>query len=337
MTHAPPPPGPLFLTDEDVKAVFDWRAAIDALRSAYAADITPDMFPPRTMVREPGFWLRTMCGVAPGTGIAGAKMITASFTAQGASYLIPLLDKETTRLLALLDGNSITGFRTAATSALAADALSPKGAIDVAVIGSGFEAKNHIRALAALRPISSVRVFSPNPASRQRFIAELADLAIPMADADSARGTLEGANVVICAARSHDESPTLLGEWLKPGMTVISIGSTIPEQRELDPEAIRRAGLIVADMVEEIEHDTGDMLVAAKEGVNWEGRLVSLADIIGGRHPGRTSPDAIMLYKSVGAAIQDLVVAVQCFRSASEQGIGTVLPVSIAPVRKGKK
>ncbi|MBB6253210.1 ornithine cyclodeaminase family protein [Nitrospirillum iridis] len=331
--HAPP----LFLTDADVRSVFDWRAAADALKTAYAAPAAPELFPPRTMARRQGLWLRTLTGIAPDGGLMGAKLISANIRSGVASYLIPLLDQETAELVALLDGNSITGFRTAATSAVAADALAPAGALRVAVIGSGFEAKNHVRALAALRPLEQVTVYSPNPESRARFIAELADLGIPMRDADSARVTLDGADVVICAARSRDESPTLLGEWLEPGMTVISIGSTLPEQRELDPEAIRRADLIVADMVEEVAHDTGDLIAAAQAGVRWDGRLVALSDVVGGRHPARTSPDQILLYKSVGAAIQDLTVAALCAGRARRLGIGAVLPVSITPVRKGKK
>ncbi|TWB25989.1 ornithine cyclodeaminase family protein [Nitrospirillum viridazoti] len=328
---------PLFLTDADVQSVFDWRAAADALRAAYAMPAQPEMFPPRIMARGPGLWLRTLSGIAPDGGLLGAKLITANIHQGIASYLIPLLDQGTAELVALLDGNSITGFRTAATSAMAADALAPAGPLRVAVIGSGFEAKNHVRALAALRPLSQVTVFSPSPDSRARFTAELADLGVPLRDVDSARATLDGANVVICAARSRDESPTLLGDWLLPGMTVISIGSTLPEQRELDPEAIRRADLIVADMVDEVAHDTGDMIAAVQAGVGWGDKLVALADVVGGRHPARTSPDQILLYKSVGAAIQDLTVAALCAGRARQSGIGTVLPVSIAPVRKGKK
>jgi ornithine cyclodeaminase/alanine dehydrogenase len=267
----------------------------------------------------------------------GAKMIAANLRNGVASYLIPLFDQETVELVALVEGNSITGFRTAATSALAADALAVDGDVRLAVIGSGFEAKNHVRALASMRRIAHLTVYSPNPASRARFIAELDDLGVPMASADGARAALEGADLILCAARSRDESPTLLGEWLEPGMTVISIGSTLPEQRELDPEAIRRSDLIVADMVEEVAHDTGDMIVAARAGVDWTGKLLGLTDLISGRSPGRTTPDQIMLYKSVGAAAQDLAVAGLCVSRARELGLGTILPVNITPVQKGKK
>jgi ornithine cyclodeaminase/alanine dehydrogenase len=329
-------PPTLFLTDQDVRAVFDWRDAVAALRRAYAAAAAPALFPPRTMARGDGRWLRTLSGIAPDGGMMGAKMIAVSLKAKTASYLIPLFDQETVALAALLDGNAITGFRTAATSALAADALSPAGAWRVAAIGSGFEAKTHVRALASLRPLAGVTVYSPNPASRDRFIAELADIGAPMTQAASVEAALDGANLIVCAARSRDEGPTLKGALLRPGVTVLSIGSTLPEQRELDAEAISRAGLIVADMVEEVAHETGDMIAARNEGVDFAGKLVGLDAVIGGRHRGRTDPGQIVLYKSVGAAIQDLSVATMCVERARAAGRGTPLPVSISPVVKGK-
>lgn len=326
----------VFLTDEDVRTVFDWKAAAEALRAAYGAPSTPAMFPPRSMARADGMWLRTMTGISPDGEVLGAKMIAASMRIATASYLIPLFDQKTMALIGLLDGNSVTGFRTAATTALAADTLAPEGPLRVAVIGSGFEAKTHVRALASVRELETVVVFSPSPASRERFISELADLSLPISQAESAERAVDGATLILCAARSRDESPTLEGRWLRSGATVLSIGSTLPEQRELDAEAIRRADVIVADMAEEVAHDTGDMLAARAAGILFEDRLASLQEVIAGAHPGRTSPDQIVIYKSVGAALQDLTVAALCLRRAQAQGVGTILPVTISPVYKGK-
>jgi ornithine cyclodeaminase/alanine dehydrogenase len=326
----------LFLTDGDVRALFDWRSAVDALRTAYAAADDPKRYPPRSMARGDRVWLRALTGIAPDGRLMGAKLIAASMRRQRASYLIPLFDQESAMLLALLDGNSITGFRTAATSILAADCMAPARPLDVAVIGSGFEAKTHVRALAAVRSIARVRVFSPNPASRARFIDELADLGLAMAAADSAREAVAEADLVLCAARSRDESPTLRGQWLSKGATVVSIGSTLPEQREVDTDVIALADRIVADMVEEVVHDTGDMLAARKAESKFEHKVVALSEVVGGKRPGRASPDEILLYKSVGACIQDLAVATMCFRRALERGVGTPLPVSITSVDKSK-
>ena len=329
-------PVTLFLTDADVRKVFDWKLAVAALRSAYGAAEDPNRYPVRSMARGDGVWLRTLSGVSSDGRLMGAKLIAASMRRKRASYLIPLFDQESVDLLALLDGNSITGLRTAATSALAADCLAPARPLQVAVIGSGFEASMHLRALVELRPVAGVRVYSPNPSSRARYVAQFREMGVAVTSADSAPEAVEGADLVICAARSRDETPTLLGRWLSPGTTVVSIGSTLPEQREVDAEVIARADRIVADMVEEVVHDTGDMLAAKQAGVAFDHKVVSLAAVVGGRHPGRTSEREILLYKSVGSGLQDLAVAAMCYTRAVERSVVTPLPVTIAPVDKSK-
>jgi ornithine cyclodeaminase/alanine dehydrogenase len=329
--------GTLLLTDADVHAVFDWGLAVAALRTAYSAPDDPARYPVRSMARGEGVWLRTLSGVAVDGELMGAKLIAASIRGKRASYLIPLFRQDTAELVALLDGNSITGFRTAATSALAADCLAPRDPLSVAVIGSGFEAKNHLQALSALRTLKRVTVFSPNPESRARFARELADTCTDIVSASSAQVAVADADVVLCAARSRDETPTLYGEGLSPGTTVISIGSTLPEQREVDVSVVAAASVIVADVAHEVAHDTGDMRAAARAAVAFESKIVPLADVVGGRHPGRTSTAEILLYKSVGAGIQDLAVATMCYARATERGVGTRLPALITPVDKGKK
>jgi ornithine cyclodeaminase/alanine dehydrogenase len=322
----------LFLTDADVQAVFDWAAAVEALRAAYAAPQAAQALPPRTMARGDGVWLRTLSGLLPDGSAMGSKLIAASPRARKASYLISLFDQATMELAALLDGNAITGFRTAATSALAVSVAAPDKPLRVAVLGSGFEAQKHFAALCATRRVASAAVFSPRAESRQRF-AE-AFKGVELDRAAMAEDALRGADVVVCAARARDESPVLLGRWLRPGMTVVSIGSTLPEQREVDVDTTRRADVIVCDALHEVAHETGDMLAARKAGVSFDDKVMSLADAVGGRVDPRRSDEAIVLYKSVGSALQDLTVAHMCLRRARERGLGTVLPVTIAPVSK---
>jgi ornithine cyclodeaminase/alanine dehydrogenase len=322
----------VLLDDAAVRSAFDWRLAVTALREAYSRECGDERFPPRTVARGDGTWLRTLSGVPAAPGLMGAKLIAVALGTRRASYLIPLYDQQSAELVALLDGGSVTGFRTAATSALAADLLAVPGPLTVAVIGSGFEAKHHVRALAAVRDLKAVHVYSPRPESRSRFADELADL--PVTPADSPHTAVAETNLVICAARSRDESPILLGEWLCPGMTVVSIGSTLPEQREVDPEVLARADVLVADVVDEVCSDTGDFIAARAAGVDVGDRVGSLADLVSGRHPGRTERDQIALYKSVGSAIQDLAVAGMCVDNARRLGLGTPMPVSFAPVQK---
>lgn len=324
----------LVLDDRTVRAVFEWGDAVAALREAYAADPDDVRFPARRMARGDHGWVRSLSGVPGGEAMMGAKLIAASPAQGRVSYLISLFDQRTADLVALLDGHSITGFRTAATTALAADLLAPAGPLRVAVIGSGFEARNHVRALAAVREVSEVRVFSPRAESRTRFAEGLADLGLDIRPAATAQAAVEEATVVVCAARSRDESPTLRGAWLRPGMTVLSIGSTLPEQREVDEDVVDRADLLVADVVEEVLEETGDLIVARAAGIEVADRTVSLADLVSGRHAGRQDAGQVLLYKSVGSAVQDLAVAEMCVRAAEQQGLGAVLAAGIVPVQK---
>jgi len=324
----------LVLSDDDVRQAFNWGLAIDGLRAAYAGAAEPGRYPNRTVARGGVNWFRVLSGVPADGSPMGVKVIAGAFARRQVSYLISLFDQDTAELVALMDGNSITGYRTAATSALAADLLARAGALTVAVIGSGFEARKHVRALAAVRILHAVRVFSPRAESRAGFAAELADLGVSIQPGQSAAEVVAGADLVICAARSYDEMPTLLGEWLEPGMTVVSIGSTVPEQREVDSVTIGRADVIIADVLHEVLHETGDLLAAAADGIDAAGKTASLADLVSGRHPGRERDDQIVVYKSVGAGIQDLAVASMAAQQAAKLGLGTHLPIPVRPVTK---
>jgi alanine dehydrogenase len=323
----------LFLTDADVAGLADWRAAIDALRTAYSVPLAPAMVPPRSMARADGMWLRGLTAISPSGAHMGCKLIAANMKARRASYLVSLFDQQTMELAALIDGNRITGIRTAATAAVAVDKAAPHRPLKVAVIGSGFEARGLLAALAAIRTIEKVAVYSPTPASRERFAASFRDEhALDAAAAASPQSAVAGADVVLCAARSRDESPVLCGDWLEPGMTVVSIGSTLAEQREVDEQVIARATCIVADMPEEVAHDTGDMIAATRAGIRFDDRLVALSDFVAGK-TARAQGD-IVLYKSVGSALQDVITAEMLLARARARGVGTPLTQSIEPVAK---
>jgi len=114
----------------------------------------------------------------------------------------------------------------------------------------------------------------------------------------------------------------------------VSLGSTLPEQREVDEETLARAACIVADMPEEVLHDTGDALAAIRAGIDVAGKTVSLAELAADKVTPRRSADDIVLYKSVGSALQDVVIAEMLLALAKAQGHGSPLPSTIAPVAK---
>ncbi|MBD7977996.1 ornithine cyclodeaminase family protein [Serpens gallinarum] len=322
-----------FLRDSDVAELAVWSKSIAALADAYAKPIKPEMVPPRVMARGEGFWLRSLCALSPSGEYMGCKLISASPKIHRASYLISLFDQRTMELAALIDGNRITDIRTAATAIVAVNASNPTGALRVGVIGSGALASGLLTALLAVREVSQVRVFSPTPSSRQRFAdAFWASHDVRVEVADTPQAAIKDVDVVFCAARSRDESPVLLGEWLQPGMVVISVGSTLPEQREVDSAAMARADLIIADMPEEVLHETGDALEAVRQGVDVAGKTVGLGDVMAGRVAARKASTDIVLYKSVGTALQDVVIAEMLLREALATQQYQLIPAGIVTI-----
>ena len=327
--------GLLFLAEADTERILNWPDVIACLAAAYGTRVQADAAPPRVVARMGPAWLRVLAAMSHTGRNMGVKIIGRARTPLS-SYLIPLWNQETAELVCLLDGKHVTAMRTAGTSVMAADRLLSKRDIRLAVLGAGQEATAHASAIATLRRIVSLAVYSPTPASREGFARRFsAELQIEARAVDSAAAAVAGADLIIAAARSRDETPILRGEWLQPGTMLISVGSTLQEQREVDPATMEKADVIVADVPEEVIHETGDMLAAREAGVRFADKIVALADLVQGRCAVRQESNNIIVYKSVGSAIQDIAVAEMCFEKARQFGKGTRLPVGLAV--KGKK
>lgn len=328
---------PWFVSTPAVEAALSWEEAIQAIQAAYARPADSAATPPRTVARGGGAWLRVLPAIPPGSRYFGAKlmgMATESPT-RGVEYVIVLFDRDTSRIAAFVDANAVTGYRTAATSAAALDRLVPPGPIRVGVLGSGFEASMHVRAFAAVRPLEEVTVYSPTPERREAFAQAAArDLGVPCRAAGSAEAAAEAfretSNVVLAAARSRGEQPILFGASLGPGATVVSIGSTVPEQREIDVSVVERCDAIVCDDVQEVLEQTGDMLAAGEAGLSFRDRCFSLQELMCGDLEAARDAARIRMFKSVGGGLQDVVVAELVLQKAIETGQATPLPVSFA-------
>lgn len=332
VTTAPP----VFVSSEAVEAVFSWPEAIDALSASYAAGPARSAVPPRTIGSDDGAWLRTLPALPPGRRCFGAKLMGMATGAAepGVEYVIVLYDRERSGIAAFVDGHRVTACRTAATTAAAVDRLAPPGPIRLAVLGSGLEATMHVRALAAVRPLDRIAVFSPTPERRRAFAAAAsADLGVEAEAMAGPEAAVAGADVVVAAARSHGEAPILFDVWLPPAVTVASIGSTVPAQRELDIGVVAASDLIVCDDVEEVAEQTGDMLEAARHGVDFRDRTFSLHELLSGALDERVAAARRPLFKSVGGGLQDVVVAEVVLRKALAAGAATPLPIEFETKR----
>jgi alanine dehydrogenase len=314
----------VFIGSEAIEQVITWDALIGALREAYSQPYDEHISPPRTFAKGQNASLRALAAVPPGKQFMGAKVFGRGRN-RGMNYLISLADQETGEIRALLDANKITAFRTAATSALFVDALAPQAPVRLGVLGSGAEARSHVQAIASLRTVESLRVYSPTPANRERFAQDFsASLGIPCETAASPDEAIAGASVVIAAARSHDETPILHADALQPGMLLVSVGSTLPQQREIDISVIERCDLIVSDMPEEVATESGDMRAATAAGMAFEHKMHSLNALLRGEV---TQAATLPMFKSVGSALQDIVAAELIYGRAMAAGLAIPLPI----------
>jgi len=321
---------PVFVSAQASRQVLAFPDVIAALRAAYAVPHKPLVSPPRVVARGDGSWLRALAAAPPNGRYMGAKVFGFG-RAKSVSYLIALFEQETGALAALLDANLITAYRTAATSAVAVDRLAPAGAARLGVLGSGLEARMHVRALAAVRPISALAVYSPTAENRAAFAADLgAELGIACRAVATAEQAVSGAGVVVAAARSRDETPILHGRWLRDGMVVVSVGSTLPEQREIAVDVVAGCDLIVCDVPDEVVHETGDMLAARSAGIDFSHKIVSLNAVMTGQAAARLAAARRPMFKSVGAAIQDIVVAELAVEKAVAAGLAHKTPLGFA-------
>ncbi|EQB03828.1 hypothetical protein L288_14610 [Sphingobium quisquiliarum P25] len=326
----------VFVSGETARAVFQWPDAIKALQHAYAQQADPVALPPRTVARGGGAWLRTLPALPPGSRYFGAKLMGMSATAPapGAEYVIVLFDRETSRIAAFVDANMVTAYRTAATTAAALDRIAPAKVDRLAVLGSGLEAAMHVRAIASVRDLSEIAIFSPTPAKREAFAASIQEeLGVTATACASPEEAVRESGLVLAAARSQGERPILYGDWLRDGAVVASIGSTVPEQREIDISVIKRADLIVCDMVEEVLEETGDMIAAHEAGIEFHDKSFGLFDLMSGSLDSRVQAARNPMFKSVGGGLQDVVVAGLILTKALEAGLALPLPAAFETKR----
>lgn len=322
---------PVFVSSAVAGQVFDWTAAIRAMQQAYGAPQEPSATPARSIAAGGNAWLRCLPAVPARCRYFGAKLMGMASDAPqaGVEYVIVLFDRETSRIAAFVDGEKVTAYRTAATSAAALDRLAPEAPGRLAVLGSGLEAMMHTRAFAAIRRFDEIAIFSPTPAKREALAVQLSsELGVPCVPAADPAEAVAGAGVVLAAARARGEQPILFGDWIAPGAVTVSIGSTVPSQREIDVSVVAQSDLIVCDMVHEVVEETGDMIAARAAGVDLAGRCHAIGALIAGNLAAEVADARYPMFKSVGGGLQDVVVAGMLLDRARAAGLATPLPIA---------
>jgi len=306
------------VTAAEIDGALTFPSLIDALREAFRGGVVTPVRHHHEIEREGAHaTLLLMPAWTAADGYVGVKVVSV-FPDNGArglpsvlgAYL--LMDGATGEPRAALDGARLTLWRTAAASALAASYLAREDASRLAMVGAGALAPFLIRAHMSVRPIREVALWNHRPERAQALAGELAAQGLPVRAAHDLEAAVREADVVSCATLSR--APIVRGAWLKAGAHLDLVGAFNLHMREADDAALQRAAIYV-DTPAALK-EGGDVALALAAGA-IEARHVrgDLSALSRGAEPGRASLDEITLFKSVGAALEDLAAAVAVWRA----------------------
>lgn len=321
----------LILTHDEVEELLPIRECIPVMAEALAELARGNMFQPlRMIITPPGAAgdMALMPSYRSGNRAAYGVKTVCFFPENPSKGLdshqgsVMLFSAETGELMALMNASAITAIRTAAVSGVATQLLAREDAGELAIIGTGVQARTHIEAMACARPIKRVRVASRNFEHARAFADEFSQrYSFPVEPADSVEAAVRGADLIVTATTAA--APILKREWVSAGAHLNVVGSSIPTTREVDSATIAASSLFV-DRRESTINEGGDYLFALREGAIGPDHIkAEIGEVLIGAKPGRTSPDEITVFKSLGLAIEDLASADYLYRkaTANQKGI----------------
>ncbi|WP_105386251.1 bifunctional Delta(1)-pyrroline-2-carboxylate/Delta(1)-piperideine-2-carboxylate reductase [Neorhizobium alkalisoli] len=316
----------LVLNEEQTRAALPWGELIEAIEQMFRSDCVMPVRHHHDM-EVPGEATAVMLLMpawVPGDHI-GVKILNLfpdnhlrSLPTIIGRYL--LSSGKTGDMLAIVEGGELTARRTAATSALAARYLASPHAETMLMVGTGRLSLNLMQAHAITRPLKHFFIWGRNRTKAEETARDAKALGIDAVIVDELAEAVRRADIVSCATLSSE--PLIRGEWLKPGAHLDLVGAFKPSMRESDDEAVRRSSVFVDTRAGAMK-EGGDIVQPLQSGVlTGDDIKAELADLVHGRHPGRGGADEITLFKSVGAALEDLAGAILAYRHASGQVSG---------------
>ena len=323
------------LSGRDVHDVLSYRECAGAMRTALIARANGEFFQPLRTVLSPSAAAGLMAlmpaygqGQLAGYGLK-AITITPGNTARGLDThqgIVLLSSSETGQPVAVLNASALTEIRTAAVSAVATSVLANEDADVLAIIGTGVQARSHLRAIGSTRHLAEIRIAGRTKDKAGAFAAAMAPFAgeaklIACATVEQA---VAGAGIVVTATNSAQ--PVLRREWLSPGTHINAVGACLPDYRELDTATVAGAALY-GDSRESVIAEAGDYVLAAAEGAIGPGHIkAELGDLLAARPgaEGRTGEREITIFESLGLAVEDLAAAAVACEAARSAGIGTL-------------
>lgn len=314
------------ITAEDVDHLLSYPELVEVLREAFRSDITAPLRHHHPIDRgdkaqammllmpawsdltknENGYLGVKLVNVYPDNGEIGEPGVMASYI---------LMRGRTGEPIAIIDGQKLTTWRTAAASALGADYLARPDAESMVMVGAGAMAPYLIKAHASVRPLKQVTIWNrtiDNAVALSKEIDQTTDLAVTVSE--DLETAVRQADIISCATFSRE--PLVRGKWLKAGVHLDLVGAFTPEMRESDDEAVRISDVYVDTRTGALA-EGGDVVQPINDGVITEADIKGdLFDLTRGTAKGRQEDDAITLFKSTGASLEDLAAAVSVFEGS---------------------
>ncbi len=327
----------LFLNRREVEVLLDFDQLVEALAPAMADLSAGSVSMPSRVaatVPEQEGLLAIMPGYIPSSKALATKLVSifpknavlGLPTHQG---VVAVFDPANGCPLAIMDGASITEIRTAAASALATKLLARPDAAVLAVLGTGVQARAHARGIPHVRPVREIRIAGRDEQKARMLASDLSkELEAPVRSARTYADALAGADIV--CATTHSTEPVVRWEWLGPGVHVNSVGLN-PQGREVDDDTVVNA-LVVVESREAVlapyPSGANDLIEPIRAGLITKDHIhAEVGELVSGTHVGRTSPEQVTLYRSVGVAVQDAVAAHLVLTAAREKGVGLEVEV----------
>ncbi len=323
------------LSQREIKQALSMSLAIQAVREAYIAYSRKEALMP----------LRIQLPVKPQEGSVlfmpaylerikslGAKIVSVfprniEKKIPTLHALIILIDSDTGKIEAIMDGSYLTALRTGACSGVGTHLLARKGARSVAIFGAGVQGRTQLEAVCEVRTIEKVWVYDKNLEASKTYAQEMRERGKPIPEEIIVAKTAKDATLeadIICTATTS-LTPVFEDSFIKPGVHINAIGSYTPRMQEIPEETVARAKIFV-DSLSSCLEEAGDLIIPLKKGIitesKIEGEIGMLAD---GLIRGRESEEEVTLFKSVGLAVQDVAVSKLALEKANEMGLGISL------------
>jgi alanine dehydrogenase len=315
----------LLLRESDVEQLLTMRDTLDLIERVHREYSTGKAIDvPRERTRVPKAGLHILQGAVPSAGIFGYKAYTSS--REGVRFLVYGFSAERGNLDVIVEADRLGMMRTGAAGGVAAKYLARQDAKVAGVFGAGWQAEGQIEALALVRKLERVKVWSRTADKLKKFCDRMqSKLGIEVVPAASANDAVTGSDIVVTITTSA--TPVFSGELVTPGMHINAAGSNSLLRQEIDEATLRKCDVIVVDSRPSAVKEAGDLLPLLEKGRTHAGAFTELGEVIAGTRAGRTTPEQVTLFESQGMAIQDLAIAEHLLGLARARGMGSEVKI----------